>query len=257
MLLRVASLNAYKLRGLDGDIGAVQRFYFDDQCWTIRYLAAATGNWLGDKQLLISPHALAGVATDRREIAVALTKEQIEAGPLLPREKTLSQEFESSYFEFFRWPVYWSGPHQWGAHPYIVRDQQRKRAAGSRVKGWTPRLHSIDEMTRHHIQAPDGDVGRIVDFLVDDDTWEIRYFIIARRDWWLQRHVLVAPEWIKQVSWETSKVYVDLSRGQVRRSPAFSANTPLTRADEIRLHRHYRRLGYWDEQPDFAAHDGW
>ena len=55
MLLRVASLNAYELRGLDGDIGGVQEFYFDDQCWTIRYVAAATGTWLGDKHVLISP----------------------------------------------------------------------------------------------------------------------------------------------------------------------------------------------------------
>ena len=65
----------------------------------------------------------------------------------------------------------------------------------------------------------------------------------------------MAPEWISRVSWSDSKVHVDLPRSQVRRPPAYSANTPLTRDDEIRLHRHYQRTGYWDDDPEFVAPD--
>ena len=256
MLFTVASHQAYKLRTLDGDIGEVQEFYFDEQCWTIRYVVAATGTWLRDRQVLISPHALTSVAGERREISVALTKRQIETGPLLTRDTQVSHGFEKSYFEFFGWPAYWSGPHQWGAHRHIVRTRERRRPAMQRAQGWMPRLRSISDVNGHHIQAPDGEIGSIAGFLIDDETWEIRYVIVARRSWWSETKVLLAPEWIERVSWDKAEVHVALSRRDVRRSPAYSANTPLTREDEIRLHHHYRRTGYWDNDRALAAHDG-
>lgn len=59
MLYKAKTLAGYKLHSLDGDIGKVKEFYFDDHFWTIRYLVADTGNWLTGRQLLISPYSLA------------------------------------------------------------------------------------------------------------------------------------------------------------------------------------------------------
>ena len=58
MLNKAKTLMGYKLASLDGEIGKVKEFYFDDQHWAIRYLVADTGNWLMDRQVLISPYAL-------------------------------------------------------------------------------------------------------------------------------------------------------------------------------------------------------
>ena len=55
MLIKAKTLKGCKLHGLDGEIGKVTEFYFDDRHWTIRYLVADTGNWLTDRQVLISP----------------------------------------------------------------------------------------------------------------------------------------------------------------------------------------------------------
>ena len=55
MLIKAKKLNGYKLEGLDGEIGKVKDFYFDDRHWTIRYLVAETGNWLVANLVLISP----------------------------------------------------------------------------------------------------------------------------------------------------------------------------------------------------------
>ena len=59
MLNKIKTLKGYKLDGLDGEIGKVKEFYFDDTYWTIRYLVADSGNWLSDRQVLISPHGVA------------------------------------------------------------------------------------------------------------------------------------------------------------------------------------------------------
>jgi hypothetical protein len=58
MLNRTNTLTGYRLDSLDGEIGKVKEFYFDDRYWTIRYLVADTGNWLMGRQVLISPHPL-------------------------------------------------------------------------------------------------------------------------------------------------------------------------------------------------------
>ena len=50
MLQRAKDLNGYKLGAIDGEIGKVSEFYFEDQSWTIRYLIADTGNWLSGRR---------------------------------------------------------------------------------------------------------------------------------------------------------------------------------------------------------------
>jgi len=74
MLNKAKTLKGYELNSLDGEIGKVQEFYFDDQHWAIRYLVAETGNWLTDRQVLISPHALGAVMKEEQQIAIDLTK---------------------------------------------------------------------------------------------------------------------------------------------------------------------------------------
>jgi len=56
MLIKAKALKGYSLAGLDGDIGSISEFFFDDRYWAIRYLVANTGTWLtGRKVLLSSP----------------------------------------------------------------------------------------------------------------------------------------------------------------------------------------------------------
>ena len=70
MLYGVKALKGYKLHGIDGEIGKVKEFYFDDHYWTVRYLIADTGTWLTGKQVLISPHVLIAVNQDAENITV-------------------------------------------------------------------------------------------------------------------------------------------------------------------------------------------
>ena len=42
MLDKAKTLTGYTMHSLDGEIGQVRDFYFDDRYWTIRYLVADT-----------------------------------------------------------------------------------------------------------------------------------------------------------------------------------------------------------------------
>src|ERR1700722_8734171 len=98
MLFKANTLKGYKLESLDGEIGKVEEFYFDDRHWAIRYLIADTGGWLTGRQVLISPYALAAVNKEEQNIAVDLTKKQIENSPSLDSDKPVSRQFEDAYY---------------------------------------------------------------------------------------------------------------------------------------------------------------
>jgi hypothetical protein len=77
MLSKAKTLKGYKLESLNGEIGKVKEFYFDDRHWAIRYLVADTGNWLTGRQVLISPYALVSVVKEQHHIEVNLPKNRL------------------------------------------------------------------------------------------------------------------------------------------------------------------------------------
>ena len=82
-------------------------------------------------------------------------------------------------------------------------------------------------------------------FLVDDETWAIRYLIIDTSNWWIGHKVLVAPPWIKNVHWSDRSVSVDLSRDSIKTAPIYDPALDWSREQELDLYRHYGRSGYW------------
>ncbi len=248
MLIKAKTLKGYALHSLDGDIGNAEEFYFDDRHWTIRYLVATTGHWLTGRQVLLSPYALGAVSADKQQIAVALTKQQIEGSPDLDTDKPVSRQFEESYYGYYGWPGYWGGPYSWGSYPYIERDSEKWIRPSDVEKSWDVHLRSTHDVSGHHLQATDGEIGHVEDFIVDDATWAIRYLIIDTRNWWPGKKILVSPQWIQRISWSESKVFIDLNREAVKQSPEFTEGALLDRDFEKRLHEHYKRPGYWVDE---------
>jgi hypothetical protein len=182
MLSQATTLKGYTLNSLDGEIGKVKEFYFDDQHWTIRYLVADTGNWLTGRQVLISPYALVAVSQEEQHITIDLTKKQIEDSPSLNSDRPVSRQFEDAYYGYYGWPIYWGDSCTWGTYSYIVRDREQWSTSTLGKKAWDPHLHSTHDVSGYHIQAADGGMGHVEDFIIDDDTWAIRYLMIDTRE---------------------------------------------------------------------------
>jgi hypothetical protein len=106
-------------------------------------------------------------------------------------------------------------------------------------------LRSTKAVTGYHIEAVDGELGHVDGFIVDDESWAIRYMEVATRNWWPGKKVLVSPAWIDRMSWEDSKVYVGLSREAIKSAPELVDFRAITRDYESRLHAHYGRPPYW------------
>ncbi|HEY7166522.1 MAG TPA: PRC-barrel domain-containing protein [Candidatus Binatia bacterium] len=251
MQRRTTHLKGYAIAAKDGEIGAVDEFLFDAEDWTVRYVVADTGKWLSGRRVLISPVALKRVNSESKTIEVSLTRDQVENSPDFDGHG-FSREGQTAYHDYFGWPYYWVGEAVWA--PGVLPGRAPAQSVNANAQqidtrpedqpGNEPHVHGVNEVIGHNIEAKDGGIGHVDDFIIDDETWEIRYLIVDTGNWWPGKKVLIAPEWIETVNWIDSKVHIDLSSDAIKSSPEFDPRT-LTREYEERLHQHYNRRGYW------------
>jgi hypothetical protein len=247
MLRKLSALEGMPLRATDGEIGSIKDILFDDQAWTVRYLVVDTGRWLPGRKVLISPFSVRAIDWDEKVVAVNIPREQVKNSPDIDTDKPVSRQHEADFMDYYGYPYYWGGGLGWGALAYpilpppqenaVVREERRRE----RQEHSDPHLRSIDELSSYNIEAQDGGLGHVDEFLYDEQSWALRYLIVDTRNWLPGRRVLVSTEWIGGVSWEQRIVQIDLSRDAIRESPEYSADDMLTPDDEQSLHRHYGR----------------
>jgi hypothetical protein len=95
----------------------------------------------------------------------------------------------------------------------------------------------------------------VVDFLVDDATWAIRYLVVDTGHWWAGHKVLVAPEWATRISFDERKVFVDMTRDTIKNSPPWIGQGTVDREYEARLHEHHGRSAYWGPVSGRMVHE--
>jgi len=252
MLRSVAELQDYTIGATNGAIGRLKDFYFDDTAWVIRYLVVDTGAWLSGREVLVSPMSAAEPDCSSRTIPVVITREQVSNSPGIDTAKPVSRQHEMEYLDYYRYPYYWGGPGYWGGGYYpnaqaIVAD--RDTARRNRTRKDDLHLRSCEAVAGYHIRATDGQIGHVHGYILDTDTWAIRYLVIDTSNWWLGHQVLIAPLWISRVNWEERSVAVELSRQAVWDGPAYDYMKPLDRIGEVGIYQHYGRTGYWTTEP--------
>jgi hypothetical protein len=234
-------MRGFTIHAIDGDMGAVDEFLFDDEQWTIRYLVVNTGGWLTGRLVLVSPIAFRAVDWDRETFDVALTRQQVEQSPSIATDQPVSRQQEEEYSRYYGYPYYWDGLGLWGAgiYPRMATMSTVNATSGvtatERQPEDDPHLRSARQVTGYAIQARDGDLGHVEDFIVDDESWALRYMVVDTRNWWPGKHVLVPPQWIESVCWPQSSVVVGLLRETIKKCAEYDPSTLLNQACETRL----------------------
>jgi hypothetical protein len=83
MLHKINKICGLHLHAVDGEIGHVDDFLFDEQTWAIRYLVVDTSNWMVGKAVLVSPSVVTSVDWPRGRIHVSLSRDAIKGSPSL------------------------------------------------------------------------------------------------------------------------------------------------------------------------------
>lgn len=255
MLRSVKELKNYKLDAQDGQMGRAKDFLFDDVRWTIRYMVVDTGGWLSGRQVLVSPAVLGPPNWSSNTLSVALTCKQIEASPSIDEDQPVSRQYELQMSQTLGYPLYWNGPHLWGmmASPYAMQSAAIAHEAPRREPDGDPHLRSVREVSGYHIGAEDGDVGHVEDFILDDESWTLRYVVVDTRNWLPGRKVLVSPSWVEGVDWSRRKVSVRMTKQEIKSSPEFDPTMPVNREYEARLYDFLGRPRYWQPEQRSAS----
>lgn len=215
----------------DGEIGKVVDLLFDDHLWAIRHLVVDTGGWLTGKRVLLSPHSVEFLRPDEGCVQVALARKQVEGAPEVDTDRPVSRQQEAALYDYYGYPYYWAGGGAWGAAGLPVPFPAAGRAGGvmgaaahdtipppSSTEG-DPNLRSCEEVMGYCIEASDGSIGHVEDFMFDPSSWHLRHIMVDTRNWLPGRHVLVDPASILAVDWNEREVRVRLTRKQVKAAP--------------------------------------
>ena len=242
MLRSIKEIYNYVLQAEDGEIGRCKDFLFDDEHWTVRYMVVDTGKWLLGKKVLISPISLGEPDWGSEHFPVRLTKEQIEEAPGLDEDAPFSRQHEIRWTRHYGLPYYWEGSGVWGKAGYpnaLFIKKELEVMSEEIADAVETHLRSAIEVSGYHIRATDDEIGHVQDFILDDETWTIRYMVVDTRNWLPGRKVLVAPPWINSVDWAERKVSIAMTRNEVENSPEYDPSAPPTSEYEAGLSKHY------------------
>ncbi len=112
-------------------------------------------------------------------------------------------------------------------------------------------LWTASDLVGYAIEASDGKIGSVEDFLFDDRQWTIRWAVIDTGDWLPGRSVLLPPSQFARPDPDKRALKVALTRAQVENGPDISADPPVERQHEELLFNYYGWAPYW--QAGFAS----
>ncbi|MBF0289364.1 MAG: PRC-barrel domain-containing protein [SAR324 cluster bacterium] len=239
---KLNELSGYQLRTIDGDDAKMTQIYFDDQHWTVRYFIVHTQSMQSGQGVLVVPSVIKKIDEENKTVEMDVTMDQINQCPSANTVLPVSHHYKQESGHYQGWTPYWVADPIFGAVPlnpphtpeedFKVPEQQQ--------------LRSSNEVIGYLIQAEDGEIGQVEDFIVEDPDWKIRYLEINTSNWLLGKKVLIAPTWIQQVSWTDKQVMINLSREAIQSAPAYDPSKLISRDYQLKLYKYYGKKFHQD-----------
>jgi sporulation protein YlmC with PRC-barrel domain len=215
MHLKIKQLYGCILDATDGKIGHVKDIYFDDDTWEVRYIIANTGSWLSELMVLISPKAFGDFHQDGRLLTVNLSKEQIEQSPPITSQKPISKQREDEYHRYDGWPEYWTIDPVFGMNglqSMVIPVRSPGEPEPDRPKPVNKNLRSALAVDGYKVQASDGTIGHVTDFLVDTHSWKIREIIVKPSTWFSKESLEIPVVQVERIDYYESTILVKVTK---------------------------------------------
>ena len=223
MLHLAHKITGAPIKGIDGDIGTVEDFYFEEDRWTVRYLLVDTGKWFSGKRVLISPMSVPN-GWGRPGVRLSLTKDQVWNSPEFA--DPLSRTSETQVLVYYGYPDYWGAASIWGNYDSPVALVEGAATATMPAppltNGIDPEarhLRSVKKSTGYHLQARDGEIGHVDDFLIGQESWRIRYLLVDTSNWIGGRSVIVSPEAVERIDKDRGVLHLNADRDAIAHAP--------------------------------------
>ncbi len=186
MLRSLKDLERYTIAATDGDVGSVVNTFSSTTSagpfatWSLKRAASSTAG-----RVLISPLSFRQADWATSSFHVQLTMDKVKLAPNIDADQSVSRRHEMALSSYYRHPYYWGYAGVWGMSP----DPGLLAAGSWSEPGLSPQappgdshLRSVNEVCGYEVHGSDDDVGHVRDFIVDDQSWEVRYLVLATGD---------------------------------------------------------------------------
>ena len=106
-------------------------------------------------------------------------------------------------------------------------------------------LWDVSVIKGYAIEATDGQLGTVSDFLFEDDSWIVRWLVVDTGDWLPGRKVLLPLSVLGKPDRSLRQFPVKLSMQQVVDSPDIDTHRPVSRQLETEIYDYYGWNPYW------------
>jgi sporulation protein YlmC with PRC-barrel domain len=249
MLNSYNDLKTYSIRATDQRTGNVDDIYFDDEEWRVLYLVVQTGFLLTARQSLIGTNRVGRPDTDRGEVPVDLTAEELKSADSPQSDPPVSQQMPPAVAaqSMSAWPSFIVGTGL-DYSPGLAQDQLSLAAAEAEEAeehAGDSHLRSMAEVIGYTVHATDGEIGAVDDFLIDPRTWRLQHLVIDTGSWLPGKRVVITTDWIADVDWAERHIRVNAGTQKIEDAPPFDEVEDLKRSPTPDAMASYSALGYW------------
>ncbi|MDD9898903.1 MAG: PRC-barrel domain-containing protein [Candidatus Melainabacteria bacterium] len=227
MLRSVDSLRGYSLHATDGKIGTVRSLHFDDESWQVRYLVVHIDSWLDDKDVLILPAAAFRVVLAEQSINVDLSRKQIKEAQPYSSDLPVSAQHELIDKRNFA-ALYLADPWSGSVLPMWFPDTDAVKevveATGDKDLRCTAVVDGYKVIDKGGKPA-----GKVKDFIVDDEAWEIKFLVVDTNGIYPFGDVLVSNFHVDGFETDEQLVSIDMSKAELEQCPKYDSFEPVNR----------------------------
>jgi len=107
-------------------------------------------------------------------------------------------------------------------------------------------LLAASALTGYDIEATDGTIGTVSDFLFDDKNWILQWLVVDNSTWLAERRLLLHPSSIVTKAYDRHALGVALTKTQIEGSPDIRHDQPVSRQTEMSLYDYYGASPLWE-----------
>ncbi len=232
MFTSLTTLMKIPLVTTDGKEHQVCSLLLDDRSWTICFLVANAGSWLFGRQVVIRTCATDRPDWTQKVIAAKLTHQELVRCADVSSVKPVSLQQQLALKKYFGWPD--SEP-TWYVPAALVPAQREFPAEAND----DPHLRNATDLVGYEVWSRDRRVGILSDFIMEPNSWHIKYLSVKVGDWVYRKERFVPTFTVQSISWGMHRVTLnsrsletyEISPGRTR-GPQFSPTFHYISKDE-------------------------
>jgi uncharacterized protein YrrD len=183
----------------DGEQHQVCCLLFDDRSWTICSLVVEAGTWFSRRQVVIGSDATDEPDLTKKVIAAKLTHQELVKCADASSVRPVSQQQQLALKKYFGWPE--SEP-KWYLPPALVPAQREFPAQAND----DPHLRNTMDLLGYEVWSADRHVGILSDFIMEPNSWHIKYLSVKVGDWVYHEERFVPTLTVQSISWGKHRV---------------------------------------------------